>query len=67
MLAFLKDLLQEKTIIQDQFNDCMNKLSEFKIFKEKHEIEYQNQLRTYENKINSLNALVQEKENQVGL
>lgn len=45
----------------------MNKLSEFKIFKEKHEIEYQNQLRTYENKINSLNALVQEKENQVEL
>ena len=58
-------MVQEKSIIQDQYNECMNQLSQFKIFKEKLDIDYQNQLRTCESKINSLNAVIQEKENQV--
>lgn len=45
----------------------MNKLSEFKIYKENMDMQYENQVKSSEDKINSLNATIEEKELQVRL
>lgn len=59
-----KDLIQEKTSIQSELYDYMKELSDYKIFKENMAMEYQNQLKSNEDRINSLNGIIQEKENQ---
>jgi hypothetical protein len=64
-LYLIKDLIQEKNNIQKELYDYMNKLSEFKIFKENMDMQFENQLKTCEDKINSLNATIEEKEIQV--
>lgn len=61
----IKDLVQEKTNIQNQMYRYMNELSEMKLFKENIDMEHMNQIKLLEDKINSLSAAIDDKEHQV--
>lgn len=58
-------MIQEKNSIQSELYNYMTRFSDLKIFKENLDMDYKNQLKSQEDKISSLNLLIQEKELQV--
>jgi hypothetical protein len=64
-LFFQKDLKQQKNDLKEELYSYMNRLSEIQIHKESLEIEFQNQLKTNEDKLKSNMFLIEEKDKQV--